>query len=160
MSRLPAAQFLQALELVPLISFDLIVHSPDKGFLVGLRKNEPAKGSYFVPGGAIIKNEKLDEAFFRISQTELGVGFCRVGQQFLGLYEHFWPNINFLGKDGIDTHYIVLAYHVLLEQNEQLSLTEDDQHIDFKWMSRQELLKSEDVHPTTKRYFENPILSL
>jgi colanic acid biosynthesis protein WcaH len=39
----------------PLISIDLIIRDASGRVLVGMRTNEPAKGFYFVPGGAIRK---------------------------------------------------------------------------------------------------------
>jgi colanic acid biosynthesis protein WcaH len=53
-------EFAQRIRLGPLVSIDLIVRGPDERILTGLRLNEPAKGTYFVPGGVILKNEKAD----------------------------------------------------------------------------------------------------
>jgi hypothetical protein len=43
----------------PLVSIDLIIRDPEHRVLLGRRVNEPAKGHYFVPGGAIRKNETI-----------------------------------------------------------------------------------------------------
>ena len=37
----------------PLIAIDLIIRNARGEVLLGLRKNEPTKGRYFVPGGMI-----------------------------------------------------------------------------------------------------------
>ena len=54
----------------PLIAIDLIIRNARDEVLLGLRKNEPAKGCYFVPGGMILKNERLADAFARLVKTE------------------------------------------------------------------------------------------
>ncbi len=159
MSKLSQEDFLRALELVPLVSFDFIIQHPDKGpsgeerkFLVGLRKNEPAKGSFFVPGGCIIKGEKLDEAFSRISKAELGTEIRRQSAAYLGLYEHFYET-NFAGKEGVSTHYIIHAYYFTLAPGEELSIAADDQHTEFRWISFKEARESPQVHANTRAYF-------
>jgi hypothetical protein len=47
----------------PLVAIDLIIRNARDEVLLGLRKNEPAKGCYFVPGGTILKSERLAETF-------------------------------------------------------------------------------------------------
>jgi len=56
----------------PLIAIDLIVVNERKEILLGKRLNQPAKNYWFVPGGRILKNETLDNAFKRLTLTELG----------------------------------------------------------------------------------------
>ena len=58
------------IRLAPLIAIDLIIRTARDEVLLGLRKNEPAKGCYFVPGGVILKNEQLAEAFARLIKNE------------------------------------------------------------------------------------------
>jgi colanic acid biosynthesis protein WcaH len=55
-----------------LIAIDLLIYYKDK-LLLGLRKNEPAKNYYFVPGGRIHKMEQINDAIQRISNLELGI---------------------------------------------------------------------------------------
>jgi colanic acid biosynthesis protein WcaH len=40
---------------------------------MGWRENEPAKRTWFVPGGRIRKDEKIADAFERIIRTETGL---------------------------------------------------------------------------------------
>ena len=65
-------KFLQVIECTPLGSIDLIVRDGYSRLLLGRRKNEPAAGYRFTPGGRIRKNERLDTAFRRICGDELG----------------------------------------------------------------------------------------
>ena len=56
--------------LAPLVAIDLIIRNGRDEVLLGLRNNEPAKGCYFVPGGMVMKNERLAEAFTRLVKSE------------------------------------------------------------------------------------------
>ncbi|WP_286745065.1 NUDIX domain-containing protein, partial [Aquabacterium sp. UBA2148] len=59
---LPAAQFAQACEALPLVSIDLVLTDESNRLLLGLRRNAPARGWWFTPGGRIRKNEPLAAA--------------------------------------------------------------------------------------------------
>ncbi len=45
------AELDSVIRLAPLIAIDLIIRNASGGVLLGLRRNEPAKDCYFVPGG-------------------------------------------------------------------------------------------------------------
>jgi colanic acid biosynthesis protein WcaH len=134
----------------PLVSIDVIIMDPQEHALVGLRENEPAKGYYFVPGGAIRKNETIETAFGRIVFTETGLACSLKEANFVGVFEHIYET-NAFGHSDYGTHYVVLAYELLLGQRPRV--THDSQHADFRWMSGSELLSAESVHPNTKAYF-------
>ena len=67
---LSPADFHTVVRLAPLVSVDLIIRNPQGEILLGLRANEPAKGFYFVPGGIVLKHERLRDAFTRILKRE------------------------------------------------------------------------------------------
>ena len=133
----------------PLIAIDLVVRNTTGQVLVGLRKNGPAKNTWFVPGGRILKNEKIDAAFQRIAAAELGVAVDRRSARFLGVYEHFYEG-NFADEPGFGTHYIVLAHEI---RNFTATAFPPAQHSEYWWLSDGELLQTPDVHPYTKAYF-------
>jgi hypothetical protein len=64
--------FERVVRCTPLVSIDIVVRSKDGQVLLGRRKNEPARNSFFVPGDRITKNERLEAAFRRITLAELG----------------------------------------------------------------------------------------
>nr|WP_242462895.1 GDP-mannose mannosyl hydrolase [Persephonella atlantica] len=131
----------------PLVSIDLIVENNGL-FLLGKRINEPAKGFYFVPGGRILKNEKISQAFKRITKEELGQEFSIEKGKFLGIYEHFYENSFF--DEGISTHYVVLAYKIKVKDKLDLPFY---QHNKYVWLTKKEILESKEVHNYTKVYF-------
>lgn len=143
-------EFLKVVENTPLISIDLIVFDPDGKILVGLRKNRPAQNTWFVPGGKILKDERIADAIQRISKSELGVEIFSEMAHFKGVYEHLYPD-NFAEAPGISTHYIVLAYEVHLRSPPPSP--PPDQHSKFRWLTLQEMLEDPAIHKNTKAYF-------
>jgi colanic acid biosynthesis protein WcaH len=145
-------EFDNVVRLTPLVAIDLIVRSAEGRVLVGRRNNEPAKGSFFVPGGRISKNETLAAAFKRISLAELGVEKTIQGARFLGVYEHFYATNNH-EVPGFGTHYVTLAYELVSPVQD--ALLPKDQHGEFAWLTEPELLHSPEVHENTKAYFSS-----
>lgn len=142
-------RFLAVIHDTPLIAIDLIVTDANGKILVGRRKNSPAKGFWFVPGGRICKGEILDDAFERISMSELGMGFSRKQAKLLGVYEHIYSD-NFADIEGISTHYVVVAYKMDINH---ISLPlPQEQHLDYVWLSPAELVHNPQVHHNTKAY--------
>lgn len=150
--------FKQVVEHAPLFAIDLVVVNDKNQILVGERLNAPAKGSWFVPGGRVYKNESLENAFKRISKSELGLEIERHQAWLLGLYDHFYDD-SFFSSD-ISTHYIN-ATHVVKLLNEQLNLPQD-QHSHYQWIAIDSLNVNNDVHqyskiflPKLKRWIES-----
>ena len=149
---LPAQDWLDVIARAPLVSIDLIVRDAQQRVLVGLRRNDPAADTWFVPGGAIRKNETLDAAFARISHAELGRSMVRRDARFVGVFEHHYPT-NFLRVPGIGTHYIVLAYELSAPVRPGIA---EDQHSQYRWMTEPELREHPRVHPYTRAYVAPP----
>ena len=147
------ADLRQVVRLAPLVSIDLVIHNANGKVLLGLRNNEPARGWYFVPGGMILKNEPLRDAFARILKAETGLPGKIEAARLLGAYEHFYPNNRF-GEDGYGTHYVVLAYALAIA--EAAVIRGDDQHGRLRWWDKAELLGSPNVHHNAKAYFRDP----
>ncbi|OAJ51575.1 GDP-mannose mannosyl hydrolase [Paraburkholderia ginsengiterrae] len=143
--------FMDVVRLTPLVAIDLIVSDAQGRVLVGRRRNRPARGTWFVPGGRILKDETLDAAFARIAEAELGIAkLARSAARFEGVYEHHYGD-NFAGEPGVSTHYIVLAYALTLTSTAQLGRPE--QHSEYLWLTPSELLSRTDVHENTQAYF-------
>lgn len=142
--------FLGVIDATPLVSIDLILENSAGQVLLGLRNNRPAQGSWFVPGGRIRKNETLAQAMARISETELGTTFDIADAALIGAYDHIYDD-NYLGREGINTHYVVLGHRVLLPEG--FEVKRDDQHSELRFWDKSDLMASEDVHANTKAYF-------
>ncbi|MFM5437883.1 GDP-mannose mannosyl hydrolase [Aeromonas enteropelogenes] len=148
-SWLDKAQFQQIVAVTPLISLDLIVRNSQGQVLLGRRLNRPAQGYWFVPGGRVRKDERLNDAFLRLTQEELGLAVSRDSARLLGPYEHFYAD-NFSGED-FTTHYVVLGYELAWQGlQDALPVSQHDQ---YRWFNVNELLQDSSVHQHTKDYF-------
>ena len=136
--------------LAPLVAIDLIIRNSRNQALLGLRNNEPAKGFYFVPGGIILKNERLADAFARILQNETNLSGRIEQARFVGAFEHFYDTNRF-GEPDYGTHYVVLGYELKLADTTALKM--DAQHSELRWWTQSELLDSPRVHDNAKAYF-------
>lgn len=145
---LDSSAFSTILETTPLVSIDLIIEDTDRKILLGKRKNRPAQGFFFVPGGRILKNESLSSAFKRLTSVELGEAFDISHATLLGPYDHFYTDSIF-GQTP-STHYVAIAYRL---QVEKLLSLPDAQHYEYRWFSVENLLVSPEVHKHTKAYF-------
>jgi len=152
----PAPAFLKPEELrevvrrAPLVSVDLLIRNDRDEVLLGLRANEPARGSYFVPGGMIRKNEPIADAFARVLSAETGFAVAFADARLRGAYEHFYDTNRF-GDESFGTHYVVLGYELRIAAGHEPR--RDAQHSDLRWWDVPKLLASPQVHDNTKAYF-------
>jgi colanic acid biosynthesis protein WcaH len=148
-------EYLAVVTNTPLVSIDLVIVDEEGYILVGKRTNEPALGTWFVPGGRVGKDETLDAAFDRIAEDELGPGdWSRTTARPLGVFEHFYST-NFTGSDDIGTHYVVIAYAVVSD-GLRIDQLPTDQHAAFEWVKSGGVTKGGDVvtlHDYTEAYF-------
>ncbi|MBZ9610344.1 GDP-mannose mannosyl hydrolase [Rheinheimera maricola] len=142
--------FVTVVSNTPLVSIDLIVENARGELLLGQRKNRPAQGFWFVPGGRILKNETLAAAFERLTLNELGLKFSIEDATLQGPYDHFYTDSVF--GDAPSTHYVAIAYRLRVAQLVNLP---QEQHADYQWFSVADLLFEPQVHQHTKAYFLN-----
>jgi colanic acid biosynthesis protein WcaH len=138
------------IRLAPLIAIDFVIRNARDEVLLGLRNNEPAKDRYFVPGGMVLKDERLADAFSRLLKTETNYTLRIDDARLLGAFEHFYKNNRF-GNSDYGTHYVVLGYE--LGVPDAAEPRPDDQHSELRWWPLTELLASDRVHDNTKAYF-------
>jgi len=138
--------FKQVVKNAPLFAIDFVVVNDKQQILVGQRKNAPAKGYWFVPGGRVLKEESLEKAFIRLSQSELGYKVQRNQAWLLDLYDHFYDHSFF--SETVSTHYIN-ATHVIKSDSNLLDLPED-QHSEYRWIDIDDLAQNNDVHQYSK----------
>ena len=151
-SPLSNENFLSVVTQAPLVAVDLLVRNEHGSLLLGLRSNEPARGYWFVPGGRVRKEETLDDAFYRISRSELNVALARSSGTLIGVYTHVYPT-NFLGVPDVSTHYVVLAYEVQMDL--PLSALPNVQHTQYGWWSSRDAEASPKVHENVLPYFRD-----
>lgn len=142
--------FKHVVEHAPLFAIDLVIVNANNEILLGKRNNAPAQDFWFVPGGRVFKNESLEQAFERISETELGFNVKRSATQLLGLFDHFYDDSFFSGS--VSTHYINATHAIIV--NDDLSLSNDslpiEQHEQYKWVAIDSLESDSSVHKFSK----------
>jgi len=70
--KIPLALYELITDSIPIASVEAII-SKDKSLLFLRRKNSPAKGQWWFPGGRIRKGETLEEALYREVKEETGL---------------------------------------------------------------------------------------
>lgn len=148
--------FVELLRGLPLVSVDLVLVRGGTEILLGLRTNRPAQGSWFVPGGRILKDEPRADALKRVAARELGIGnVAGLKPQLLGVFEHFYPDC-FAGDIGVSTHYVVIAHRIDVQPGFDVPGC-DNQHAELRWWPIAEAAASTDVHRYTRDYL--PLLA-
>ena len=147
---LPPKTFTTLIQHTPLVSIDLIIYNPSHQILLGKRRNRPAQGYWFIPGGRIFKDETQAQAFQRISQAEIGLTLNIQDSELIGSFDHIYPD-NVFGTD-FSTHYVALGRKLYLA-SAQIQLPKE-QHDSYCWLTEEALLNHPDVHPNVKLYFQ------
>jgi len=148
MSFLNQNDFIHVIENTPLVSIDLVIENEHGEILLGKRNNRPAQGFWFVPGGRILKNELLDDAFVRLTQGELGKVFKKKEARLLDVFEHLYDDCVF--DNEVSTHYVVLGFHLIIGSLD-FKLPET-QHSEFCWWAKEQIKASPFVHENTRAY--------
>jgi colanic acid biosynthesis protein WcaH len=149
--RLSDEVFAQLIRVAPLVAIDIVLRDSEDKVLLLLRRDEPAKDYYFVPGGRILKNETLRSAFRRILKQEIGCESELEAAHLIGPFDHIYPNNKF-EQSGYGTHYVVVAYE--LPFDEAIKITLDATHGDYQWVGEEALKEMPNVHPFVKAYFK------
>ena len=148
--------FVELLRGLPLVSVDLVLVRGGTEILLGLRTNRPAQGSWFVPGGRILKDEPRADALKRVAARELGIAnIAGLKPLLLGVFEHFYPDC-FAGDIGVSTHYVVIAHRIDVPLGFEVPSC-DNQHAELRWWPIAEAAASADVHRYTRDYL--PLLA-
>ena len=158
---LPKNDFIEIVKRTPLVAIDLCIIKEQK-ILLGCRNNSPAKSYFFVPGGRIMKNEKIEQSIERITREEIGYELKKNNNEFIGVYEHFYDD-NFLGNTEFNTHYIILAFLIHYSGLKKLkNRPTDEQHSQYIWHDyRSDNKHNYRIHPYTMRYIaSNKLKSL
>lgn len=148
--RLDVPTFQTVVAHTPLISIDLIIENNQDQVLLGQRLNKPAQNYWFVPGGRILKDETMAQAFARLTKMELGIELQLSQAELIGPFEHFYSDNYF--NDQFTTHYVVLGYRIKCDIN--LLTLPNEQHGKYKWFNKSLLINANDVHRHTKLYFQ------
>ena len=82
---IPAEQYKQIIEVLPILCVDVVVMNGRLEYLLVKRANEPMKGQWWVIGGRVLKGETLEQAAIRKVREEVSLNVETV--QPIGYYE-------------------------------------------------------------------------
>ena len=121
--------YAKIVEQIPILCVDLVIEREDGHFLTVKRVNEPLKDEFWVPGGRVMRNEKLLDAAKRIAKQE--IGFIIDDLWFYGMYEGFFKKSAANMKSGIHTVSAVFSFKVGINRATRVEL--DEQSSSYKW---------------------------
>ena len=114
------------------------------------RAQEPPGAGVLVCTRWAHSQERLDDAFRRLVNEELGYQAERSDARLLDLYEHLYSDSLF--GETPDTHYVVVAHHLRVRRAD-LCLPQE-QHSDFRWWSKAEMAVADNVHLNSRIYLD------
>jgi colanic acid biosynthesis protein WcaH len=152
--QLSSEQFRNVVRDTVLLALDLVLINERDEVLVGCRRNAPARGWLFVPGGRVMKGETLASAFARVVKQETGLDLALDRVVLQGVYDHIYEDSAF-EDSAVSTQYVAIACRGFVDSDAPIAC--DGQHESLEFVPIAGLLADPRVHPNTKAYFrENP----
>jgi colanic acid biosynthesis protein WcaH len=142
---IPQEEYDKILSMMPVLCVDLIILFNGKCLLLK-RKNEPAKGQYWFPGGRVYKMETIKDAALRKAKEEVNLD-CQF-QKIISIEESmFKQNKNMM----TDIHTVNICCELVTDSISEISL--DKQHDGHIWITI-DSAKKLDLHPCVIRPLE------
>lgn len=117
-------EYKKIVSLMPILCVDGVVVNQKGEFLLVRRKNEPLKGQWWVPGGRVLKGEKLKDAFTRKMKEELGIKVKPIA--LMGFYDEQYAKTPY----GVAIH-TVSAVFLAVPQESKIKL--DPTSSKYRW---------------------------
>lgn len=122
----------RVLDSMPIPCVELIIFYNRKILLV-YRKFKPAENKWWIPGGRIYKNERLEDAAKRKAFEELGLTVKIIRK--VGVYNTFFNDGPFGIKNGVHTiNHTINAVFVVAPKEKKFRIKLDQTSFDFKWI--------------------------
>ena len=139
---IPDEDYKKILEHIPICCVDLIIREGNKILLI-LRKDNPARGLWWFPGGRLIKGEKLENAAIRKAFQEVGLKIKIIKQ--IGAYQTIFDDGPFPEMNG-GVHSVNICFLAELSKpNQKINL--DNTSMEFKWFDK--------IEPCFPKYVED-----
>ncbi len=85
--KLSYEDFLESLRLAPRLSVELVIEDGEGHLLLTKRTRSPFENHWHLPGGFLLKGERLAECCVRIVKEELGADLDNLEGEFVGFFE-------------------------------------------------------------------------
>lgn len=140
MEHIPDELYKEILKAIPFVCVDIVVKNGNS-FLLVKRRNQPAQGQWFLPGGRILKNEKLADAALRKLRQEAGLNGNI--EKILGVDETMYPKGPY-GESIHSVNVVFLATTTALKN----TVIIDDQSDEYQWYTH----INDAWHPYIKKF--------
>lgn len=145
-NRIPENEYKTIIEKMPICCVDVVVHHKNKVLLIK-RNKDAAKGKWWLSGGRILKNEKMEHAAVRKTFEETGLK-VKIEKK-IGVYETMFKKGPFDSlKTGVHTVNVCFLA-TPLEKNSKIKI--DETHSNFKWITKID----KNLHPYPKRVIKD-----
>lgn len=142
MEHIPDELYREIINAIPFVCVDIVIKNGNSFFLAK-RKSEPAQGQWFLPGGRVLKNEKLEDAAYQKVQQETGLN-VKI-EKILGVDETMFPVSTF----GVPTHSVNVVF-LATTTNPETTVHLDNQNDEYQWYTH-----IDDVwHPYVKKFLK------
>lgn len=123
---IPAEVYNRILGHVPIVCVDLVIVQGDRAFLIK-RRNKPCRGSYWVQGGRLNKNEALEACGIRKAAAELGIPADTIRiTRYLGTFSSEFND----SEQGNPAHTVNITYQAAIDA---IPPGFDQDHSDGQW---------------------------
>jgi len=149
----PFGVFVKTVQYYPMVSVNIILKNDKGEYLWVKRKNNPAQGEWWVPGGRVFNGETIADSAMAVLKNETGLKGTIVYKSPQYFEEIFntttWDNDDrHIYPFGIEAvHYISTA--VVIDVKGETKIEFDNQSKEYKWSK--EILSD---HPYLLSYFE------
>lgn len=124
---IPVRLYRRILAVMPIPCVDAVIVSRGK-FLLGNRRNKPAKGQWFLIGGRVRKGERLEQALRRLLTEEAGITRYTIKKQ-LGARETIFRT----SAQGPSSHTVNTVF--LVEVPYRRYLPNNRENVELRWFS-------------------------
>ncbi len=118
--KIPSSLYELIIDVLPIASVEAII-SKDNSLLFLRRKNSPAKGQWWFPGGRIRKGETLEEALYREVKEETGLEVIK--SELVNVYSRIFE----------ERHDITIAYYCKCKPDK---ITLNKEHSAYKYFKK------------------------
>lgn len=134
---IPSESYKFILENMAIVCVDVAIYNHKHELLLIKRRNEPARGQFWLPGGRIYKGEVRRNAAIRKVHQECGIVVDFLVELFTS--ETIFED----GPDGIPVHSVNTVYFTMIKDTD---IKLDSQASEFAWLSPADWLLG-DIHP-------------
>lgn len=127
--RIPDDLYREIHACLPILCVDVVVCDEQGRFVLIKRKNNPERGKWWIPGGRVLKNERVVAAARRKLREELGI--ANADWSMLGAYDYLEENGYY---HGISAHMYSVVFRA--EVKSSVTITTDAHAAEWRWFRR------------------------